>query len=108
MYFCDITKRDAKEIVPGIRIRTFWQEQMLVSVVDLDPDVVLPSHHHPEEQAGTVIHGLLTLTINGETRALTSGGTYLIPGGIPHSAVAGPEGAHVLDVFSPVRQDYKY
>jgi hypothetical protein len=32
---------------------------------------------------------------------------YVIPGGVEHSAYCGPEGALVLDVFRPVREDYR-
>ena len=29
MYFCELNKREAQEIAPGIRIRTFWQKRCL-------------------------------------------------------------------------------
>ena len=32
---------------------------------------------------------------------------YALPGGIEHSAYCGPDGALVLDVFQPVREDYR-
>ena len=32
---------------------------------------------------------------------------YVIPGGVEHGARCGPEGATVIDVFQPVREDYK-
>jgi hypothetical protein len=31
----------------------------------------------------------------------------VLPGGVEHSAYCGPEGALVLDVFRPVREDYR-
>jgi len=39
---------------------------------------------------------------------LHAGDMYLIPGNVPHSAVAGPEGFVAAEVFSPVREDLKY
>lgn len=107
-YFCDIENREGKEVVPGITIRTFWGDKMLVSVVDLDANTQLPNHSHPHEQAGTVISGTMTLTIAGETRHLQPGDTYLIPGGVAHSAFTGDSPARVIDIFSPVREDYMY
>jgi len=107
-YFCDIENREGKEVVPGITIRTFWGDKMLVSVVDLDANTQLPNHSHPHEQAGTVISGTMTLTIAGETRHLQPGDTYLIPGGVAHSASTGDSPARVIDIFSPVREDYMY
>jgi quercetin dioxygenase-like cupin family protein len=108
MYFCDIEKREAKEVVPGIRMKTFWGDEMLLSVVELDAGAILPNHSHPHEQSGTVISGTLRLTIAGETRILQPGDAYIIQGGVEHSAVAGPTLTKVVDIFSPVREEYKF
>ena len=108
MYFCDTENREAQEVVPGIRLQTFWGEKMLLSVVELDAGAMLPNHSHPHEQSGTVISGTLTLTIAGETRDLTAGDAYIILGGVEHSAVAGPTLTKVVDIFSPVREAYKF
>ena len=107
-YFCDVENREPKELVPGVRIRSFWGEQMLSSVTDLDAHAVVPNHAHPHEQIGTVISGKLELTIAGETRWVGPGMVYLIPGGVEHGGRAGEEPCRVLDVFSPVREDYQY
>jgi quercetin dioxygenase-like cupin family protein len=107
-YFCDVENREAKEIVPGVRIRTFWGNEMLLSTADLAPNAVVPAHSHPQEQAGVVISGELELTIGEETRRLKPGETYIIPGGEEHSGRAGDTPARVLDIFSPVRKEYQY
>jgi quercetin dioxygenase-like cupin family protein len=72
-YFCDLENRETKETVPGVHIRTFWGNKMLLSIVDLAANVVVPAHSHPHEQAGTVISGEFEMTINGETRKLKPG-----------------------------------
>lgn len=108
MYFCDVENREDREVVPGVHIRTFWGEQMLLSVVDLEAYAIVPEHSHLHEQCGTVVKGQMALTIDGETRWLAPGDTYIIPGGVKHSAQAGERPAQVIDVFSPVRDDYKY
>lgn len=108
MYFCDLNTREAKEIAPGIRVRTFWQDKMLVSVVDLDAHTHLPNHSHEHEQAGVMLSGEMTLTIAGETRVLKPGDSYLIPGHVEHSAETGAQAARVFDVFAPVREEYKF
>ena len=107
-YFCDLENREAKEIVPGVRIRTFWGDQMLLSSADIDANAGLPLHSHPHEQAGTVVSGEFELTIAGETRWLRSGDSFVIPGGVEHGGRAGDIPAKIVDVFSPVREDYKY
>ena len=108
MYFCDLENRAAKEVAPGIRIRTFWQEKMLISMVELDANAVLPMHSHEHEQCGVVVSGGFTLTIAGETRTLKPGDSYIVPGNIEHGATVGEQGARVMEVFAPVREEYKY
>ena len=107
-YFCDVENRESKEVAPGVRIRTFWADKMLLSLVDLDARAVVPLHNHPHEQAGTVVNGRLQMTIADETRWLEVGDTYIISGGVEHMAAAGDEPCRVLDVFSPVREAYQY
>jgi quercetin dioxygenase-like cupin family protein len=108
MYFHRNAERDTKELVPGGLTRTFWGEKLLVSYVTFGPNVAVPSHSHPHEQTGVVLSGELTMTIGAETRTMTPGDFYIVPGGVLHSAVAGPEGFIAYEVFSPVREDLKY
>jgi quercetin dioxygenase-like cupin family protein len=107
-YFCDVENREAKEVVPGVRLRTFWGKEMLLSFADLEANAVVPMHSHPHEQAGTVIDGEIEITIAGETRRVKAGDTFIIPGGVEHGVVTGNAPAKVLDVFSPVREDYQF
>ena len=107
-YFNDLESREAKEIAPGVRIRTFWGSQMLLSIADFEPNAVIPTHSHPHEQSGTVIYGALELTIGEETRLLKPGDTYIAPGGVAHGGRTGDAPTRVMDIFSPVREEYKY
>jgi len=108
MYFCELDKRQSKEIALGIKIKTFWSEKMLVSIVDLDAKTFLPLHSHEHEQCGIVISGEMILTIAGESKLLKSGDSYIIPGNVEHQAEVGNQPARVYDVFAPVREEYKY
>ena len=107
-YFCDLENREAKEIAPNVNIRTFWGNEMLLSIVDLASNAVVPAHSHHHEQTGTIISGEFELTIAGETRRLKPGDTYIIPGGVEHSGRTGDAPARALDIFSPVREEYQY
>jgi len=108
MYYHNPEERATKELLPGIRARTFWGEKMLVSLVDLDAGAVLPNHSHPHEQCSYVLSGELHFTVGGETKLVNAGEVVIIPGDVEHSATVGPEPARVVDSFSPVREDYKY
>ena len=54
-----------------------------------------------------VVEGELDFTIGNETRRLKSGDSYIIPGNVPHGCAACAGHALVLDIFSPVREEYK-
>jgi quercetin dioxygenase-like cupin family protein len=107
-YFYYPSDRDYKELLEGVNARTFWGENLLLAVVDLDAFAVVPSHSHPHEQGGIVLQGELQFTIAGETRDLMSGDIYIIPSGVDHSVIVGDTPAKILDIFSPVRKEYKY
>ena len=108
MYFYNAQDRAPKEIVPGGTIRTFWGENTLLSVVDIDPGVEVPLHTHPHEQSGIIIEGELEMGVDGNVRLLKPGDMYIIPGGVEHYAKTVSDSAKVLDIFSPVREDYQY
>ena len=108
MYFYSPEEREAKTLFPGISARTFWGEHMLMAVVDLAPDALVPSHSHPHEQTGFVVSGEAEFTVGGQTRLLKPGDIYIIPGGVEHHVQTGPDGARCIDIFSPVREEYKY
>ncbi len=107
-YFYDPETRARKNLLPGVDARTFWGEQMLLAVVDLDAQAVIPSHSHPHEQGGIVLQGEMEFTIAGETQRLKPGDLYIIPSGVAHSVRIFDQPVRVLDIFSPVREEYKY
>jgi len=65
----------------------------------------VPFHQHPNEQSGYVISGTYVLRFGGEEYELTTGDSYSIPANVEHS-IQIIEPGEVLDVFTPIRQDY--
>jgi hypothetical protein len=47
------------------------------------------------------------LVIDGVAHELGPMEGYVLPGDVVHSAYCGPDGATVIDVFAPVREDYR-
>jgi quercetin dioxygenase-like cupin family protein len=84
--------------------REIHGEQTTLAVVELEPGALVPEHNHPSEQLGLVISGSVEFRVAEETEELGPGGTWNIPAEIPHEVRAGPEGAVVIDVFSPTRE----
>lgn len=95
------------QVFDGIRARRVEGEKVTLAIVELDPGAVVPEHRHAHEQNGMVITGQMTFRVGEDERVLGPGGTWRILGGVPHTATAGPAGAVVIDVFSPIRADWE-
>ncbi|WP_254526872.1 MULTISPECIES: cupin domain-containing protein [unclassified Sphingobacterium] len=65
----------------------------------------VPFHKHPTEQSGYVVSGKYKLKFDGNEYLLSEGDTYSIPADVDHS-IEILEAGEVVDVFSPIRQDY--
>ena len=94
------------ELADGVTAKPLFGETAMLNLVELEPGAVVPLHSHPHEQLGVVLRGLLVLTVDGVEHPLGPMHACVLPGGIEHSARAGPEGATMLDAFQPVREDY--
>ncbi len=106
MPFINVKDYEPIELVPGARARTPYGEHVMLSYLEMDKGSVIPLHSHPHEQAGMLLQGRMELRIGDETRVCEAGELFIVPPNVEHSAkpVDGP--AVVLDVFSPVREDY--
>jgi quercetin dioxygenase-like cupin family protein len=90
----------------GVIARRVQGERITLAVVELAPNAIVPEHRHPNEQNGMVIQGQVRFRCGDEERELGPGGTWRILGDVPHSVLAGPDGAVVIDVFTPIRDDW--
>ncbi len=93
-------------MLPGVvrRILEYNDDVMLVELT-MAKDAVVPDHHHPHIQTGYLVSGRVEFTAGDETRVLTPGDTWLIPGGVPHH-VRVLEDCVALDFFHPHREDF--
>lgn len=106
MGFIDLESILPIEPAPGCRLRAPFGQHLMLSYLQMDADAEIPLHHHPHEQAGILLSGKLRLTIGDETRVVEPGSLFIIPPNVPHHATAVDGPATVLDVFSPIREDY--
>jgi quercetin dioxygenase-like cupin family protein len=95
-----------REVFPGFRGRMMHTDRVTLAWWTIDAGSELPQHSHPHEQTVIMLEGALALTVDGVEHVLRAGETLSIPGGAVHSGRAlGP--VRVLDVFAPVREDYR-
>jgi quercetin dioxygenase-like cupin family protein len=105
-YFIPAGSGSRHVIFPGVEIRTAAGKNLMISVVNLEPESVVLDHSHPHEQMGILLDGRLEFTIGGVTRVLAPGDMWRIPGGVTHRVRALNEPAVAIDVFHPIREDY--
>jgi quercetin dioxygenase-like cupin family protein len=94
-------------IFPGVHIRTMAADRTMISVVDLEPGSVVEEHSHPHEQVGMLLAGRATFIIGDERKTLQAGDLYRIPGGVKHKVIVLDEPARAIDLFCPVREEYR-
>ena len=94
------------ELCPGIRRRTQSSGQTMYQMVaELDANVKMPEHKHPNEQIVHILSGRMFITAAGVTHELVTGDSFYLAENVPHS-VETTEKTRVLDTFSPPRSEY--
>jgi quercetin dioxygenase-like cupin family protein len=104
--FQDLGGMGPQDIWNGVSVRAVHGDRITLGVVELEPSAVVPEHRHENEQLGMVLSGSLTFRVGDESRELGPGGTWRILANVPHEVAAGPDGAVVIDVFAPTRDDW--
>jgi quercetin dioxygenase-like cupin family protein len=107
LYFPTPAECTHRTIFPGVTIQTCAADSMMLSLATLAPDSVVEEHSHPHEQVGMVIEGRAVFTIGEEEKALGPGDMYRIPGNVKHRVVALAQAVKALDIFFPIREDYR-
>ena len=101
------TERGFTEVVPGVRLKTLVHgERTHLTQVMLEKGAVVPEHQHPQEQTGYLVSGRLRFFGGGgDETVVEAGDSWSFPAGAAHGAEA-LEDTVVVEVFSPVREDY--
>jgi quercetin dioxygenase-like cupin family protein len=106
LFHADFAQVKPREIAPGFRGRYLHSDQITQGRVDIEAGALLPEHSHPHEQWTTIITGTLEITVSGSVQVLQPGHVLFIP---PHQVHSGRAltACQVIDVFHPVREDYR-
>jgi len=80
-------------------------ERVTVARFELKRGGIVPRHSHVNEQVSCVLSGALAFRFDDRELVARAGDVIQIPGGAAHEVTV-LEDAVVLDVFSPIRQDW--
>ena len=95
-----------RTIIKGFHGKFVHSERMTFVMWRFDKGTILPRHQHPHEQVAIVFEGELEITVDGETFLCTAGSALVIPPNAWHEGRFLTE-CRILDVFAPVREDYR-
>jgi len=103
----DLSQGIHRVLAEGLETRVFPGDQAMLSIVRAGPNKAGSVHSHPEEQWGVLLEGSGVRMQGGVDYPVEAGDFWRTPGGVEHGFTAGPDGAVVLDVFAPPREEYR-
>ncbi|MEP7074599.1 MAG: cupin domain-containing protein [Acidobacteriota bacterium] len=96
----------AVQISAGIKRQMVVGQNIMVCRFTFDPFVITPEHTHPHEQVTLVMKGSVKFTIAGEERIVRAGDVLHFPSNNRHGATMLEEEVVLIDIFSPLREDF--
>jgi len=99
----DMEKQQAGEGV--IRKVLAYTDEVMCVENSFKKGAVGALHSHPHTQITYVVSGAFEFEIDGEKKVVRAGDTMLKKDGIVHGCVCVEEGV-LLDIFSPMREDF--
>lgn len=106
MRMIELAQIPSKEVMTGYHARFVHSENMTLVYWDIEAGGELPEHSHRHEQVVNVLEGRFKLKVDGEISTLEPGTVIVIPPNARHSGVAVTD-CRILDVFYPIREDYR-
>jgi len=103
----DMSQGVSRTLAEGLETRIFPGENVMISVVRVGANKSGEIHNHPQEQWGVMLEGSGVRIQDGVEHEVRSGDFWQTPGKVSHGFRAGSEGAVILDIFSPPRDEYR-
>ena len=102
----DWTSIPVEQLDAGIQRQMIVGENVMICRLRIAPNVVTPAHDHPHEQMTLVESGRVLFTIGDEQRMAQAGDVLHFPPGTWHGATMLDEEVVLVDIFSPIREDF--
>lgn len=94
---------------PGVTRTAFRGDNAIMVMNWLEPGMEVRPHSHPFEQLAYILVGRVRFTVGDEVVEVGAGEVLRIPPDVVHCGEpVGDETAVNLDVFAPVRDDYRH
>ena len=95
-----------EQVADGIQRQMLVGDQMMICRFHFKPFLVTPEHDHPHEQMTIVERGKVRFFIEGKERIASAGDVLHFPSQTWHGATMMDEEVVLIDIFTPVREDF--
>ena len=96
----------AERISDGIDRQMVVGQNIMICRLRFDAFVDTPVHTHPHEQITFVMKGKVKFTVNGDLVVAVQGDILHFPPNQSHGATMLDEEVVLIDIFSPIREDF--
>jgi len=95
-----------ERIAEGIERQMVVGENLMICRFRFAPFLVTPEHDHPHEQMSIVVSGRVRFFIEGIERRASPGDVLHFPPNCWHGATMMDEEVILIDIFTPLREDF--
>ena len=95
-----------KEIFPGLKGKFVHGDKISWAFWDVKMGSIVEKHNHIHEHIMHVVEGKFEFTLDGRCNVYSKGDVVVIPPNVSHSGEALTD-CKLMDVFSPVREEYR-
>jgi unsaturated pyranuronate lyase len=95
-----------EELGGGVSRQMIVGERLMVCRLRFAPQVVTTAHDHPHEQITLVERGRVRFIVGSEERIAEAGDVLHFPPGVWHGATMLDEEVVLIDIFTPLREDF--
>ena len=102
----DWSRVKSEKVADGIKRQMVVGKNVMVCRFTFDPFVVTDVHTHPHEQVTMVMAGKVKFTVDGSPVIASPGDVLHFPPNNSHGATMLDEEVVLIDIFSPIREDF--
>jgi len=96
----------AERVAEGIERQMIIGQSLMVCRLRFRPHLDTPVHSHPHEQITLVEKGRVRFLVGSDTRVVGPGEVLHFPAGVVHAATMLEEEVVLIDIFTPIREDF--
>jgi quercetin dioxygenase-like cupin family protein len=102
----DWNEVEVEDLGGGVARQMIVGDRLMVCRLRIAPRVVTTPHDHPHEQMTLVERGRVRFIVGDDERMAEAGDVLHFPSGCWHGATMLDEEVVLIDIFTPVREDF--